>query len=47
MVHYVHRAWEDDSGPLRLIRALHDGITRVLPLRFRANKFLVVYDLKD
>lgn len=42
-VHYVHRAWEDDKGVLRLIRRLHDGIVRLLPLRFRANKFLVVY----
>lgn len=44
LIHYVHRAWEDDSGSLKLIRRVHDGITRFLPLRFRANKFLVVYE---
>jgi len=43
-VRYVHRAWEDDSGSLRLIRRIHDGLTRLLPERFRANKFLVLYE---
>lgn len=44
LLQYVHRAWEDDSGPLRLVRRVHDLITGVLPRRFQANKFLVVYD---
>ncbi|HET9947371.1 MAG TPA: class I SAM-dependent methyltransferase [Longimicrobiales bacterium] len=44
LVHFVHRAWSDDSGVLRLVRRVHDGITSLLPLRFRANKFLVVYE---
>jgi SAM-dependent methyltransferase len=44
LIRYVHRAWDDDSGSLALVRRVHDGITSVLPMRFRANKFLVVYD---
>ncbi len=44
LVHFVHRAWEDDSGALRLVRGVHDGIARFLPKRFQANKFLVVYE---
>lgn len=44
LVHYVHRAWDDDSGSLRMIRRIHDGITSFLPKRFQANKFLVVYE---
>jgi SAM-dependent methyltransferase len=44
LLHYVHRAWDDDSGGLRLVRRIHDGLVRFLPIRFRANKFLVVYE---
>lgn len=44
LIHYVHRAWEDDSGLFGLVRKVHDGAVSVLPMRFRANKFLVVYD---
>jgi SAM-dependent methyltransferase len=43
LVQFIHRPWRDDSGSLSLIRRLYDTATRVLPLRFRANKFLVVY----
>jgi SAM-dependent methyltransferase len=44
LLHYVHRAWEDDSGPLKLVRRAHDALVSVLPARFKANKFLVVYE---
>jgi len=43
LVHFVHRAWDDDSGSLRLVRKAHDTLTSFLPQRFRANKFLVIY----
>lgn len=41
---YIHRAWDDDSGILRLVRRVHDAVARLLPERFQANKFLVVYE---
>jgi ubiquinone/menaquinone biosynthesis C-methylase UbiE len=47
LMHYVHRAWEDDRGSLRLVRRLHDGVMRAFPTKFRANKFLVVYQRSD
>lgn len=45
LLHFVHRAWEDDSSGHALIRRVHDGVVSVLPEKFRANKFLVVYDV--
>lgn len=44
LLRFVHRAWEDDSSSLSLVRRIHDGVARFLPMRFRANKFLVVYE---
>jgi SAM-dependent methyltransferase len=44
LIRYVHRAWDDSSGALKLVRRTHDLLTSVLPDRFRANKFLVVYE---
>lgn len=44
LLQYVHRAWEDDSGSLRLVRKTHDAVVSLLPKRFQANKFLVVYE---
>lgn len=44
VLEYVHRAWDDDRGSLRLVRKVHDGIVSLLPRRFQANKFLVVYE---
>jgi len=41
---YIHRAWRDDSSAMGLIRKTYDGISSVLPEKFRANKFLVVYE---
>ena len=42
-VTYIHRPWQDDSGSLGLVRRVYEGITRLLPLKYRANKFLVLY----
>jgi SAM-dependent methyltransferase len=39
----VHRAWADDKKAFGLVRGLYDGIARMLPEKFRANKFLVTY----
>jgi len=44
LLRYVHRAWNDDRGSLGMIRGIYDGVARFLPERFRANKFLVVYE---
>jgi SAM-dependent methyltransferase len=46
-VTFIHRAWRDDSGSLSLVRRIYDGLTRMLPLRYRANKFLVIYSRGD
>lgn len=43
LVRYVHRPWQDDSGSLSIIRKTYDSVARMLPERFQANKFLVVY----
>lgn len=43
-VHYVHLAWRDDSSSMGFVRRVYDGISRLLPMRFRANKFLVVFE---
>ena len=43
VVRYIHRAWTDDSGAMSMVRKTYDGVARVLPERFRANKFLVRY----
>ncbi|HEY0674216.1 MAG TPA: class I SAM-dependent methyltransferase [Longimicrobiales bacterium] len=41
---YVHRAWADDKAAFGLVRKTYDGLTRMLPEKFRANKFLVTYE---
>ena len=42
-VRYIHRPWNADSGSLGLVRRLHDSVVALLPMRYRANKFLVLY----
>ena len=39
-VHYVDRGWTDS---FRGVRSIYAAITRPLPVRFRANKFLVSF----
>ncbi len=39
-IHYVHRPWRDRMG---LVRRAYSGVTAWLPIRFRANKFLIVF----
>ncbi len=42
---YVHRAWDHDSSRMmKMVRRIHDAVVRWLPLRYRANKFLVVFE---
>lgn len=41
---YIHRPWADSVGLLSTIRRLFDLLTSWLPLRFRANKFLIIFD---
>lgn len=45
MFRYVHRAWQDDKRAFGIVRRVYDGITRFLPERYRANKFLVTYEM--
>ena len=40
-LHYVDRRWADDLG---WIRRTYDVVTRWLPERFRANKFLIILE---
>jgi ubiquinone/menaquinone biosynthesis C-methylase UbiE len=40
---YTHRAWQDDKKSFGFIRSIYDGVTRLLPEKFQANKFLVIY----
>jgi len=47
LVKYVHRPWDDASGLLKLVRRIHDGVASILPEKYRANKFLVVYESEE
>jgi hypothetical protein len=40
-VHYVDRPWSDGMG---FVRRAYRGVTWLFPLRFRANKFLVIFE---
>lgn len=42
-LHYIHRAWQDESGLMGAIRGTYERVSRLLPLRNRANKFLIVF----
>ena len=41
---FVHRAWRDADTGTKVIRRVADSILGLLPMRFRANKFIVTYD---
>ena len=41
---YVHRVWADKESSARVVRAIAYAIISVLPLRFKANKFIVTYE---
>lgn len=43
-LHYIHRPWKDAKGLFSLIRRLYSALNDLLPLRFRANKFLVIFE---
>ncbi|HKW48429.1 MAG TPA: class I SAM-dependent methyltransferase [Gemmatimonadaceae bacterium] len=42
-VHFVDRGWSDAAGSI--VRRMYRGVTRFLPDRFRANKFLLTAEL--
>lgn len=42
-VQYIHRPWNADPSSLGLVRRVHDSIVAMLPMKRRANKFLVMY----
>ena len=44
LVKYIHRPWKDEVGSFSIVRKTYDTIAGMLPERFRANKFLVVYE---
>ena len=41
-LHYVHRPWRDGVGVFAVVRRVFDGVLSLLPLPYRANKFLMV-----
>jgi SAM-dependent methyltransferase len=43
---YIHRPWTDAPGVMGFIRKVFTVLTSPLPLRFRANKFLIIFDKK-
>jgi hypothetical protein len=42
-VHFVDRGWNDAAGSIA--RRVYRAVTRFLPDRFRANKFLMTAEL--
>ncbi len=43
-LHYIHREWPDTTTLFSFIRSAYRLLTSLLPLRFQANKFLVILD---
>ena len=41
---YIHRPWTDAPGLMGFIRKVFTLLTAPLPLRMRANKFLIIFD---
>jgi SAM-dependent methyltransferase len=44
---FVHRAWDDGTGVMAVIRRLYTALTGWLPLSMRANKFLIIFDKSE
>ena len=44
LLEFVHRPWQDDSQSVSFVRRVAEALMTVLPMRFRANKFLVRYN---
>ena len=42
-LHYVHRTWKDGVGLMGFVRSIWEAFSKLLPMRLRANKFLVVF----
>ena len=41
---YIHRPWTDAPGMMGFIRKVFTILTAPLPMRIRANKFLIIFD---
>lgn len=40
---FAHRAWEDQDAPQKVVRRIADSVIGLLPMPYRANKFIVSY----
>ena len=43
-IHFIHRPWKDTQGGLAFVRRVFEILTSWLPLKFKANKFMVIWD---
>ena len=43
-IHFIHRPWKDAQGGFAFVRRIFEIFTSWLPLRFKANKFMVIWD---
>lgn len=41
---YVHRAWEDKDASAKIVRRVAHAVIGLLPMPYKANKFIVTYD---
>lgn len=42
---FVHRAWEDKDSTAKIARRTADAVIGLLPMRYKANKWVVSYEL--
>ncbi len=42
---FVHRAWEDKDSSAKIARRMADAVIGLLPMRYKANKWVVSYEL--
>ncbi len=43
-IHFIHRPWQDAKGFFAMVRRGYHALTKWLPVRYRANKFLVIFE---
>jgi SAM-dependent methyltransferase len=41
---FVHRAWEDKDASAKIVRRIAHAVIGLLPMPYKANKFIVTYD---
>lgn len=41
---FVHRAWEDKDSSAKIVRRVAHAVIGLLPMPYRANKFIVTYE---